>query len=61
MWAGCGIVRRVGEVARVGDLAGAVAAEAEAALRAYGVNTELVELRNLVSLIQSLRFRCATW
>lgn len=52
MWRCCGIVRRVRDIHQVLDFANGLAVETRAVIQNYGVNTSLVELRNLVSVAE---------
>jgi len=48
MWQAAGIVRRTDALADARELLSDVCADARGALAAYGTNTQLVELLNLV-------------
>ncbi|GAB4820924.1 hypothetical protein N2152v2_007970 [Parachlorella kessleri] len=50
MWQGAGIVRRVGEMKPVLSKLSEMCVETKAMAEAYGVSTEMVELRNMVTV-----------
>lgn len=54
VWRGCGIVRRTADLQQVLDYVNGLAVETSAVMRNYGVNTQLVELRNLTEVAEMI-------